>query len=1412
MVSQPHISGVSPPQIACLAGQEILRHHMFQKNVNRHVFQPCFPECASIPAITPKTRFSYPPLPFASLHHHSRTYHRPPPHDIVATNSIPPAMAFLPPAPLSRPRAAEALTTPPRPYVAHPPRLPHHPIATAAQPTAPPKPALPPPRARIVLICGFETFNLHTYKAAAATASRACIDVTLLTERDLCAPAAATASALARADVVYASLIFDYDHVQWLLPRLPPGHVFVFESALELMSATRVGAFRMNSSKGMPNGVRVVLRKLGLVGREEDKLAGYLALLKNAPRLLKLVPGRAARDLANWLTVYSYWNAGGVSNVANMLEYITREVLLRPGVGDIDQVVQIPNVGLLHPEYDGFFEHPAAYVEWYERRFPERRDWPRVAVLLYRKHVVSRLRYIGELIAEFEQAGLVPLPVFITGVEAHIIVRDYLTSVDKEAARKQGKRLYGTYRKGKTANVDAVVSTIGFPLVGGPAGSMAGGRNADVGQVILQQLNVPYIVAAPLLIQDIDSWKRNGVAGLQSVVLYSLPELDGAIDTVCIGGLVGEEIYLLKDRVERLTGRLKNWITLRRKPNVEKKVAIIIYGFPPSTGATGTAALLNVPQSLSNILKRLENEGYDVGNGASLTSDQILTMVKEADEVLQGGRLDAASAAEALRSTKTVKSNKLREWLGPINTKRIELSWNSDVGSSNNIKTVNEMHLLGGVEFGNVWIGVQPPLGIVGDPMRMMFERDLTPHPQYAAFYRWLEKGLGADATVHVGTHGTYEWLPGNPLGNTKDNWSDIFMGNLPNLYVYAANNPSEGSLAKRRGYATIISHNVPPYGRAALYGQLDQMKSLVWEFNEAMQAGGQRERLEEITIAIEDKLVTSGLNVDLGIDASEREASEYVAEVSNYLKTLESRLFSSGLHILGKAPTPEEAVGFVEAILGDNPDAVPEEDRLPLARAITASVMDVSSCEDAIDWTNFSLSTYREVEELKKATEVLKKLLDTGNELDNVVRGLNGEFIEALPGGDVLRDGISVLPTGSNIHALDPYRLPSPSAYLTGRAIAERVIEAHRNANDGNYPETIAVPLWGLDNIKTKGESVGIALGLIGAEPVLDGTGRVVRFELVDLEKLGRPRVDVLLNLSGIFRDSFEHVVFLLDDMCRRAAVASEPAEMNFVKKHAMGMTKDGEDVDAGARLFSNPPADYGSMVNEQVADSTWENGDELADTFVNRNAYVYGRSSNGKRDQGTLKKMLSTTSRVVQQIDSVEYGLSDIQEYYANTGALLRAARVESKNEKVGASIVESFGAARDGGAGREPKDLEQVLRMELRTRLLNPKWAEKMLENGTGGAFEVSSRMTALIGWGGTAGYGDDFVFEQAAERYVLDEKNSEILRKTSPEAYRNVLSRFLEASGRGIWQNADQDLLQRIRDELEDVDSEIEGVDI
>ena len=1228
---------------------------------------------------------------------------------------------------------------------------------------------------RIVLIAGFESFNAGLYRKAAdmAVSRVSDLDIRVFSDRDINSKGAEVESALQGADVFFGSLLFDYDQVLWLRERVSNIPIrLVFESALELMSCNKIGAFSIGDKpKGMPKPVKFILDKFSN-GREEDKLAGYISFLKIGPKLLKFVPVQKVQDLRNWLIIYGYWNAGGSENVASLF-WTLAEKYLDLKVGDIPPLVETPNMGLLHPDYQGYFESPKEYLEWYKnRKNAICRDAIHpvstkvVGILLYRKHVITKQPYICQLIQYFEKADLIPLPIFINGVEGHVAVRDWMTT-DYETQERERGNIKTLSLSPEAVKVDAIVSTIGFPLVGGPAGSMEAGRQVDIAKGILAAKNVPYIVAAPLLIQDIHSWTRQGIGGLQSVVLYALPELDGAIDTVPLGGLVGEDIYLVPERVQRLIGRVKSWVNLRQKPVSERKIAVILYGFPPGYGATGTAALLNVPRSLLKFLHALKEQGYNVGELPE-DGEELIRLVKEADDFGQEdkrmGRWGDGETRGQVENSVNVRT--LEKWLGYLQTTRVEKQWKSLTDSG--IKTYDDKFHIGGIQLGNIWIGVQPPLGIQGDPMRLMFERDLTPHPQYAAYYKWLQNEFAADGIVHFGMHGTVEWLPGSPLGNTGYSWSDILLGDLPNLYIYAANNPSESILAKRRGYGVLISHNVPPYGRAGLYKELMALRDLISEYREDPQ---KNYALKE---GICKKIIDSGLDADcpfeeakkLGIEFtpeniglfSDRLFNDYLVILYEYLQVLENRLFSSGLHILGEAPNSEQMNSYLEAY-------------------------------------------FEEQEKEEEQERVIQDLLmQNTDELSNLLRGLNGEYIPPAPGGDLLRDGSGVLPTGRNIHALDPYRMPSPAAYERGREVAKKIIQQHLQEN-GSYPETVAVMLWGLDAIKTRGESLGILLELVGAEPVKEGTGRIVRYQLKPLGEVGHPRIDVLGNLSGIFRDSFVNIIELLDDLFQRTADIDEPVDKNFIRKHALELQQKGIE-NTSARLFSNPAGDFGSLVNDQVVDGNWESSDELANTWQSRNVFSYGRQDKGQARPEVLNQLLGSTSRIVQEIDSVEYGLTDIQEYYGNTGGLKKAAEKQA-GKKVTASFVESF------SKDTTPRDLDDLLRMEYRTKLLNPKWAEAMVNQGSGGAFEVSQRMTALIGWGGTADFTDDWVYDQAADTYALDAEMAEKLRKANPEAFKNIVGRMLEAHGRGFWDASDEKL-QKLRELYELTDEELEGV--
>ncbi|MDZ8104364.1 MAG: magnesium chelatase subunit H [Nostoc sp. DedQUE12a] len=1240
---------------------------------------------------------------------------------------------------------------------------------------------------RIVLVAGFESFNADLYRKAAFLANSGCpqLDIRVFSDRDFTSKRLEVEAALDGADVFFGSLLFDYDQVVWLRDRIAQIPIrLVFESALELMSLTKLGDFAIGDKpKGMPKPVKFILDKFSN-GREEDKLAGYISFLKIGPKLLKYVPVQKVQDLRNWLIIYGYWNAGGSENVASLF-WTLAEKYLGLKVGDIPPPVETPNMGLLHPDYSGFFASPREYLEWYQKEGMGQRAWgmekisqsPVIGILLYRKHVVTKQPYIPQLIRRFEAAGLIPLPIFINGVEGHVAVRDWMTTDYESQQRKLGN-IETPSLSSEAVKVDAIVSTIGFPLVGGPAGSMEAGRQVEVAKRILTAKNVPYIVAAPLLIQDIHSWTRQGIGGLQSVVLYALPELDGAIDTVPLGGLVGENIYLVPERVQRLIGRVKSWVALRQKPASERKIAIILYGFPPGYGAVGTAALLNVPRSLLKFLSALKDQGYTIGDLPE-DGEELIRWVKEADETLNDTNNIPASPHPRVPASVNVRT--LEKWLGYLRTSRIEKQWKSLTGTG--IKTYGDEFQIGGVQLGNVWIGVQPPLGIQGDPMRLMFERDLTPHPQYAAYYKWLQNEFQADAIVHFGMHGTVEWLPGSPLGNTGYSWSDILLGDLPNLYIYAANNPSESILAKRRGYGVLISHNVPPYGRAGLYKELVALRDLISEYRE------DPEKNYALKEAICKKIVDTGLDADcpfedakkLGISFTPENIrmfsghafEDYLVELYEYLQVLENRLFSSGLHTLGERPNEEELGSYLEAYFGEE-----EEINEPQRRK-------------------------ERKEEREEEERLIRDLLmQSTDELTNLLRGLNGEYIPPAPGGDLLRDGVGVLPTGRNIHALDPYRMPSAGAYERGREIGRKIIAQHLEEY-GKYPETVAVMLWGLDAIKTKGESLGILLELVGAEPVKEGTGRIVRYELKPLAEVGHPRIDVLGNLSGIFRDSFVNIIELLDDLFQRAADVDEPEDKNFIKKHALVLKAQGVE-NASARLFSNPAGDFGSLVNDKVVDGNWESGEELGNTWQSRNVFSYGRNDKGQARPEVLNTLLKTSDRIVQEIDSVEYGLTDIQEYYANTGGLKKAAE-KQRGQKVTTSFVESF------SKDTTPRNLDDLLRIEYRSKLVNPKWAEAMANQGSGGAFEISQRMTALIGWGGTADFTDNWVYDQAADTYALDAEMADKLRKANPEAFRNIVGRMLEAHGRGFWQ-ADSDKLDKLRQLYELTDEELEGVTV
>ena len=848
-------------------------------------------------------------------------------------------------------------------------------------------------------------------------------------------------------------------------------------------------------------------------------------------------------------------------------------------------------------------------------------------------------------------------------------------------------------------------------------------------------------------------------------------------------------------------------------------------------GRKASAALLDVPKSIYKILQQLEAEGYNVGTLPESPEKLLEMLDKATDYEIQAHEPEAFGIDKD--AYQQITSIRERE--------RIEERWGGFPGDIAPLGT--DRLFIGGLTLGNIFIGVQPRLGVQGDPMRLLFDKENTPHHQYISFYRWISRSFNANALIHVGMHGTVEWMPGLQLGVTGDCWSDALLGEVPHFYIYPVNNPSEANIAKRRGYATMISHNIPPLARAGLYKELPAFKDMLNDYRE-------RDLKKLADPEAEEAIIEKAEQLNLTDDCPRVEGesfSDYLSRLYTYLMELEGKLISNALHIFGETPPLESQLTTITEYLKvrGNEHSLPSvileaisESRdygdyaslATRARKGEPKALEVRErvdehTKDFIEQTIFTgkgnpAAAFKVLTGEAKITEEMAQALNTSlqegvalkqalednsREMTSLLMALCGEYIPSGPGGDIVRDGASILPTGRNMHAIDPWRIPSELAFKRGKQIAETIIKRHQEENEGSHPETIAQVLWGLDTIKSKGEAVSVIIHLIGAEPAYDAQGKISHYSLVPLEKLGRPRVDVLIQISSIFRDTFGVLVDLLDKLVKDAAKADEPAEMNSIKKHVDEAVAKGQDFEAAtARLFTQAPGSYGSMVEELIEDSAWESEEDLDNMFIKRTSYAYGGNRYGDQQPEILENLLGTVDRVVQQVDSAEYGISDIDRYFSSSGSLqLSARRRNTKGNNVKLNYVETF------TADVKVDDADKALKVEFRTKLLNPKWFESMIDQGHTGATEISNRFTYMLGWDAVTKGVDDWVYKKAAETYAFNEEMRERLTEANPQATLNIVGRMLEANGRGMWK-ADQDTINQLQSIYADLEDRLEGM--
>jgi magnesium chelatase subunit H len=1202
---------------------------------------------------------------------------------------------------------------------------------------------------------------------------------------------------LRRAHVVLVTQLFMKDHIDAVHDVLAEERdrydalVAVFCEG-SVMRLTRMGRFDMGGenpkerSRFSPLGILKRLR--GERGNGGSSGKRQMAMLRSVPKLLRFVPG-TAQDVRAYLLTLRYWLAASDANLRSLVLHLVGRYgdagRTPDGLPDADDPVEYLDSGLYHPDLPGtgITDDPEVLAArarpgaWSDDASGGR---PRVGLLLMRSHVLGgNARAYDAVIRGLEERGLHVVPAFASGLDNREVVDRYFVGPDG------------------ASTVDAVVSLTGFSLVGGPAYS-----DTDAARNTLEGLDVPYLVLQPLEFQSVEEWSGDsrGLNPLQSALMVALPELDGATGPAVFGGRsrAGAGAVPVADRVERITERVARWVRLRRTPRNERRVAVVLFNFPPNAGAVGTAAYLDVFQSLQGVLERLHAEGYAV---------EVPDDVDDLRRRLLEGNSDRFGT-DANVEARIPASDHVRDetWLAEI-----ESVWGAAPGRN---LTDGQSLFVQGARFGNVFVGIQPPFGWEGDPMRLLFEGSFAPTHAFSAFYRWIRQDFGAHAYLHFGTHGALEFMPGKQVGLGEGCWPDRLVGDVPNVYLYASNNPSEGTLAKRRAAATLVTYLTPSVSHAGLYRDLARLKADLdrWSGEEATG----KDELEALHARAESlDLVEEGSAVP---DAAT--ASAWVAGLRERLLEMEYALMPHGLHVIGRSPGEEERVELLlaaadavppgrdvpslAALLGEprGVEHLAEELRVGAREALSliARDDDVNGCRNRLADLGASPAG---ADALSTWLGAMDRGLRRNEEMDGVVRALDGRFVPPAPGGDLLRTP-EVLPTGRNLYGFDPYALPTPAAMEEGRAQVERLLETHRE-REGRLPETVAVVLWGTDNLKRQGAPIGQALALMGAEPVFDSYGRLCSARLLPLEELDRPRIDVVVTTSGIFRDLLPLQTRLLAEAALAAASADEPPERNAIRRHALASARelDCSLEEAAVRVFSNDEGAYGANVNLQVDRGVWQDEDELADTWLRRKAWGYGADARAEARPELLGSLLAGVDLTYQNLESVELGVTDVDQYVDSLGGLSRAVTRQR------GTAAPTYVGDETRGRGRV-RALKDQVALEARTRILNPRWYETMLDHGYEGVRELEARATSTLGWSATTGEVDGWVYDRMGETFVLDDEMRRRLAELNPGSAVRLAGRLVEATERGYWTPDDETLerLEAARDELEDT---LEGIE-
>ncbi|MBD2083309.1 cobaltochelatase subunit CobN [Leptolyngbya sp. FACHB-17] len=1185
---------------------------------------------------------------------------------------------------------------------------------------------------------------------------------------------------------------------------------------------------------------------------------------ENSGATLIVLPGddRPDLDLMSHSTVpfaqvervWRYFNEGGAENYRNALQFLAKTYLGVEAEFADPQVV--PRVGLYRTG------------EQCSYRSGKRCSDRKVGILFYRAHYLSgNTAVIDDLCAALCDRDLCPVPIFVSSLRDPDVQSELLTY----------------FQPKDRSGIDILLNTTSFSLGSTIPFGMTAAADAPE---LWQTLDIP-VLQVILSGGTVEQWQAQlrGLSPRDTAINVALPEVDGRIISRAISFKAVQARHpelqtevvtyqAVRDRVEFVAALTRNWVELRRSEKRDRKVALILANYPTRDGRLANGVGLDTPASCIEILKALQHEGYTVDNIPENGDELVLQLTRGVTNDPEARELRNVNQSLSLSEYQTYFST-----LPPSVQESIVDRWSSAA----------EPFAIPGIQFGNVFVGIQPARGYDLDPSLNYHAPDLEPTYQYLAFYYWVRETFGAQAIVHVGKHGNLEWLPGKSVALSENCFPEIAIGALPHFYPFIVNDPGEGSQAKRRAQAVILDHLTPPMTRAELYGGLQKLEALIDEYYEAQNLDPSR--LNVVRDRIIDLVEQDNLKSELPSDADS--ILDLITDTDRYLCELKEAQIRDGLHIFGKCPEGRQLRDLIVAIARH-----PQPDRVGLTRAIAEEwgldfdpltadpaerldeSLEVIRCDEEFgkppksprmgDFESeevFQLqgnsrtsksptrggfrgqnspnrsAKFRTVGDAIAAIEteaanlvdrllqqdipqdraytaelnwirsfLLPALQNTHQEIDFLLHGLNGGYVPAAPSGAPTRGRPEVLPTGRNFYSVDIRSIPTESAWQVGRKAAEAIVERYTQEN-GEYPRTIGLSIWGTSTMRTGGDDLAEALALLGVQPVWDGISRrVVDFEILPLSVLSRPRVDVTLRISGFFRDAFPNLIDLFDQAVSAIAQLDEPPDQNplaaQVKQEsevwqAAGLSAELADRRSRHRIFGSKPGAYGAGLQGLIESQNWETDGDLARAYINWSSYAYSSSGVAQSAPEAFQNRLNQMQIVLQNQDNQEHDLLDSDDYYQFQGGLTAAVRsTQGKNPTT------YFG---DHSLPENPKirSLKQQIARVYRSRVINPKWIAGAMRHGYKGAFELAATIDFLFAYDATAQCVEDYMYQGVAEAYLFDSTVQNFIQSKNPWALRDMAERLLEANQRGFWQQANEKTLEQLREIVLEAEGVIEG---